>query len=207
MWWFELTLPAKIDAAEAQVPEPVKPAPVILEHPPTPETNTTLGGAMSIHAPWSLEPGINLIKEFEGFVGTAYPDPLSGGEPWTIGYGSTYVKGKKVQRGDKISQAEATAELKVELGKVAERLEDRIPYWAEMNAAQRGALLSFAWNLGTNFYGSPGFAAITHVLKNRLWKDVPNALKLYRNPGSNVEHGLLRRRVAEGTLWLSGLQD
>lgn len=162
---------------------------------------------MSIHAPWSLEPGLALIKEFEGFVGTAYPDPLSGGEPWTIGYGSTYVKGKKVQRGDKITQAEATTELRTELAKLAEKLEDRIPYWSEMNAAQRGALLSFAWNLGSNFYDAPGFKTITYVLQNRRWKEVPDALKLYRNPGSNVEQGLLRRRVAEGTLWLTGLQD
>jgi len=162
---------------------------------------------MSIHAPWSLEPGLALIKEFEGFVGTAYPDPLSGGEPWTIGYGSTYVKRKKVQRGDRITQAEATTELKTELAKLAERLEDRIPYWTEMNAAQRGALLSFAWNLGGSFYGSPGFKTITYALQNRRWKEVPDALKLYRNPGSNVEQGLLRRRVAEGTLWQTGLKD
>ena len=30
---------------------------------------------------------------------------------------------------------------------------------------------------------------------------VPKTLEMYRNPGSNVEKGLLRRRIAEGTLW------
>ena len=35
------------------------------------------------------------------------------------------------------------------------------------------------------------------------WKAIPETLKLYRNPGSNVEAGLLRRRVAEGKLWSS----
>jgi GH24 family phage-related lysozyme (muramidase) len=39
------------------------------------------------------------------------------------------------------------------------------------------------------------------VLKNKEWSKVPEALKLYRNPGSDVEAGLLRRRVAEGELW------
>jgi hypothetical protein len=35
---------------------------------------------------------------------------------------------------------------------------------------------------------------------------IPDALLLYRNPGSNVEEGLKRRRVAEGALWSKGLK-
>jgi len=77
----------------------------------------------------------------------------------------------------------------------------KIPYWGEMNDNQRGALLCFAYNLGGDFYGSPDFGTITRVLKNKEWDKVPEALKLYRNPGTNVEAGLLRRRVAEGKLW------
>ena len=80
---------------------------------------------------------------------------------------------------------------------------EKIPYWAEMNGNQRGALLSFAYNLGRDFYGSPDFNTITKVLKNKEWSKVPEALKLYRNPGTNVEAGLLRRRIAEGKLWVS----
>jgi hypothetical protein len=34
---------------------------------------------------------------------------------------------------------------------------------------------------------------------------VPDALVLYRNPGTNVEAGLKRRREAEGRLWLQGM--
>jgi lysozyme len=76
-----------------------------------------------------------------------------------------------------------------------------IPYWGEMNDNQRGALLCFAYNLGGDFYGSSDFGTITRVLKNKEWDKVPEALKLYRNPGTNVEAGLLRRRIAEGKLW------
>ncbi len=77
----------------------------------------------------------------------------------------------------------------------------KIPYWNEMNENQQGALLSFTYNLGANFYGSPNFNTITRVLKNKEWDKVPDALYLYRNPGSNVEAGLARRRKAEGDLW------
>ena len=67
----------------------------------------------------------------------------------------------------------------------------------------KSALISFAYNLGAGFYGSSDFNTITKVLKNKEWSKVPEALKLYRNPGSNVEAGLLRRRTAEGKLWLA----
>jgi lysozyme len=79
----------------------------------------------------------------------------------------------------------------------------KIPYWNEMNDNQRGALLSFAYNLGADFYGAGGFNTITSRLKNKEWNLVPDALYLYRNPGSNVEAGLARRRKAEGNLWIS----
>jgi lysozyme len=79
----------------------------------------------------------------------------------------------------------------------------KIPYWGEMNDNQRGSLLSFAYNLGGGFYGSSNFNTITRVLKNKEWSKVPDALYLYRNPGTNVEKGLARRRTAEGKLWSS----
>jgi lysozyme len=33
---------------------------------------------------------INIIKKYEGYSERAYPDPLTGGEPYTLGYGSQY---------------------------------------------------------------------------------------------------------------------
>ena len=72
-----------------------------------------------------------------------------------------------------------------------------------MNDNQRGALLSFAYNLGARFYGSGGFGTISRHLRVKNWSAVPEALKMYRNPGSKVEAGLLRRRKAEGKLWMS----
>lgn len=60
-WWFEKTLPAKLDAAEAawhaSQPKPLEP--VIVNHPIDDELQTgesrLLGGPISIHAPWSRE--------------------------------------------------------------------------------------------------------------------------------------------------------
>ena len=33
---------------------------------------------------------IDIIKKYEGYSERAYPDPLTGGEPYTLGYGSQY---------------------------------------------------------------------------------------------------------------------
>ncbi len=44
--------------------------------------------------------GLDLIESFEGLRLTAYPDPGSGGEPYTIGYGHTgSVNGQPVAPG------------------------------------------------------------------------------------------------------------
>jgi lysozyme len=153
------------------------------------------------------EPGIKLIKEFEGCHLKAYYDPLTGGLPITIGWGSTRRKdGTRFMIGNTITQDEADDLLYFQLRREFMPALQKIPFWSEMNDEMRGSLLSFAYNLGANFYNSSGFNTITRVLKEKKWNEVPKALELYRNPGSSVEKGLLRRRIAEGKLWMEGLK-
>lgn len=152
--------------------------------------------------------GVELIKRFEGCKLTAYPDPASGSEPWTIGWGSTKnINGMPFRQGDKITQAQADTLLEDSLRQIYLPALSKIPYFSEMSPEQVGALLSFAYNLGANFYGAEGFTTISRHLRNKDWDSVPDALLLYRNPGSNVEEGLKRRRVAEGALWSKGLES
>jgi GH24 family phage-related lysozyme (muramidase) len=147
---------------------------------------------------------INLIKEFEGFASQAYPDPLSGAEPYTIGYGSTIkADGSRVKLGDTISEAGATDLLMLKLEKQFLPPQTRIPNWNNFGEGQRSAILSFAYNLGAAFYGSNDFQTLTRVLREGQWDDIERALSLYRNPGTNVELGLMRRRLAEAKLFLS----
>jgi lysozyme len=150
----------------------------------------------------TLTAGINLIKKFEGCVLKSYPDPATGGLPITIGWGSTKdTHGKPFGLGAKITQEQADTLLNYTVDHEYLPVLSKIPYWAQMNDNQKGALLSFAYNLGAGFYGSSNFNTLTRVLKNKEWSKVPDALYLYRNPGSNVEAGLARRRKAEGDLW------
>jgi GH24 family phage-related lysozyme (muramidase) len=147
-------------------------------------------------------PAIKLIKEFEGCHLTAYADPLHGWDVATIGWGTTrYPDGRKVSQGDILTAGEADRLLQQEIDTIAKRLSTAIPHWSEMRITQQSALISFAYNLGSGFYGSSGFETISARLRTKSWSDVPSALKLYRNSGTPVEAGLLRRREAEGAIW------
>lgn len=150
--------------------------------------------------------GIALLKEFEGCELTAYPDPGTGGKPWTIGWGSTrHLDGRAVKEGDTITQAAADQMLARTIESEVLPALTKIPNWRGISAEQQGALISFAWNLGWNFYGAKGFETISRRLQEKDYVAVPEALLLYCNPGSTVEAGLRRRREAEGKLWRQGL--
>ena len=84
-----------------------------------------------------------LVKEFEGCRLDAYPDPETGGEPWTIGWGSTsYLDDAPVRQGDRISQELADALLERRLARDWGLLVKLIPGWRQFNVNQQAALLS-----------------------------------------------------------------
>lgn len=131
---------------------------------------------------------------------------MTGGLPITIGWGSTKdFNGQSFKLGRKITQEYADKLLLFDLEQRFLPSLQKIPYWNEMNDEMKGTILSFSYNLGARFYGSSNFNTITRVLKNKEWSNVPKFLYLYRNPGTNVEKGLARRRTAEGKLWVEGL--
>lgn len=152
--------------------------------------------------------GIELIKRFENCELTAYPDRKTGGAPWTIGWGSTVnINGKPFAKGDTITQGQADTLLIEDIEKRFWPVLCRtIPDFARMTEEQQGALLSFAYNCGQNFFGHKYYTTITRYLNDLDWERVPEAMLLYREPGSPLEKGLKRRRIAEGSLWGSGLE-
>ncbi|MGK7925071.1 MAG: lysozyme [Spirulina sp.] len=161
--------------------------------------------------------GIDLIKEFEGYHdelsdgrARAYKDAIHGWNVPTIGYGTTkYPDGRKVKPGDVITRAEAEEYLTWEVEKLCRPQLEKIPTWIKMNENQRGALYSFAYNLGSYFFGGRNFTSITRVCNSPdRWSDdewVTAQFIKYRNPGSPAEKGLRRRRSAEAQLFLTSV--
>jgi GH24 family phage-related lysozyme (muramidase) len=147
----------------------------------------------------NYQAAIDLTKSFEGFHHDAYLCPAG---VWSIGWGNTTkADGSPVIPGDRISQEAGDALLQQTIDGIVTALAGSIPYWSAMKEHQQSALISFAYSLGSYFYGQGGFETISRCLRERTYKSVPAALLLYCNPGSSFEAGLTRRRKAEGMLW------
>lgn len=87
--------------------------------------------------------GIELIKSHEGCELQSYPDPATGGDPWTIGYGHT---GAEVVAGLIWTKERCEAQLQDDLV-VRERAVARL-VTAPITQGQFDALVSFAFNVG-----------------------------------------------------------
>jgi GH24 family phage-related lysozyme (muramidase) len=152
--------------------------------------------------PAAVTVALPLVKEFEGCRLTAYTDPESGGEPWTIGWGSTCdLQGRPFKAGDRISHEVADALLRGRLEDDWRRLRDCIPIYKALSVNRQAALLSFTYNCGPRWFGAKGFDTLSSALRSGALEGMPAALMLYVNPGGPSEAGLRRRCKAEGALW------
>ena len=136
--------------------------------------------------------GWTLLKTWEGCRLSAYPDPASGGAPWTIGYGHT---GPDVLPDLTITQEQADAFLEKDVAHAAGAVERLLPAVALL-PRQRDALISFCFNVGAG-------ALEASTLRKRLLAGESTALVLKeelprwcKGPHGPVE-GLKRRRAAE----------
>ena len=166
------------------------------------QTAAVGGQAPVADIPAAVAVALPLVKEFEGCRLTAYPDPETGGEPWTIGWGSTRdSQGRPFKEGDRISQEQADALLRSRLEDDWRRLRDCIPTYKALSVNRQAALLSFTYNCGPRWFGAKGFDTLSSALRSGALEAMPAALMLYVNPGGPSEAGLRRRRKAEGALW------
>ncbi|WP_335337759.1 lysozyme [Nostoc piscinale] len=111
------------------------------------------------------------------------------------------LDGSEWKLGDKITQEQANDLLIHQLENDYLPKLEKIPCWHELNENQQGALLSFGYNLGASFHGAPNFNSMTTMLNTKNWGAAREVFVKYRNPGSNVEAGLKRRRLAEADLF------
>lgn len=137
------------------------------------------------------EAGLALIKRFEGCRLTAYK-PVPTEKYWTIGWGHY---GPDVREGDRITQAEADAMLASDCQRFANAVDDPgyVPLTDKLNANQRDALISFAFNCGAG--------CLKTLCKGRTPAQVRDAMALYNKVGGKVLPGLERRRRAEQALF------
>ncbi|MCK1065062.1 lysozyme [Pluralibacter gergoviae] len=143
--------------------------------------------------------GIELIKRFEGCSLSAYPDPGTGGVPWTIAYGWTgNVDGKPIRPGMKIDQATADRLLRTGIVSYDQAVSKMLKVKVTQN--QYDALVSLAYNIGTR-------ALSTSTLMKKLnagdYSGAADEFLRWNKSGGKVMPGLTNRRKAEREVFLS----
>ena len=137
--------------------------------------------------------GIDLIKKFEGCRLAAYPDPASGGEPWTIGYGHT----GGVKEGDTCTQDQADAWLLSDLDYSEAAVAHLVKVALEQH--QFDPLVSFVYNLGQVAFGG---STLLKLLNTSQYDAVPaQFLRWDKGPNGQPLPGLTRRRHAEASMF------
>lgn len=143
------------------------------------------------------EAGLALIKRFEGCRLKAYK-PVKTEKYWTIGWGHY---GPDVKEGQVITQAEADAMLMTDCQRFADAVDDpgNMPLTGKLNANQRDALISFAYNCGVG--------NLWQLCKDRRLPEIRDAMALYNKSGGKVLPGLQRRRAAEQALFDTPMEE
>jgi lysozyme len=162
--------------------------------------------------------GIIRAPGMEGCVLTAYPDPATGGEPWTAGWGSTTMidtatgQRRAVRRGDVFTQAQADAELLYSLENALDIvIAATVP---PLNGDQLGALTSFVYNIGRGEKGvkdglvrlkSGGPSTLLMLTNQHRFDEGAGQFGLWDLGDGKVMPGLARRRAIERDVYLGKL--
>jgi len=152
----------------------------------------------------NIDPGLEVIKEFEGFSAKPY---LCSAKVPTIGYGSTYYPdGSRVTLKDEdITKEYATDCLRYHVKKDCKYLEKFLSdNNITLNDNQFSALISFIYNCGIGTVLTPG-RSVHEALKLRSNLKMGQALMLFTRANvrgkREVVSGLVRRRKAELALY------
>lgn len=151
--------------------------------------------------------GLNLIKSFEGYAKlvaggdvTAYPDPATGGQPYTIGYGTTSAAiGQPISLGMLISMATAESFLETSIAnEYLTALNQSVTVPLTQNMID--SCLSFIYNIGV---GNWSQSSVLSLINQQQWCQAANAFLLWNKANGQVLSALTNRRSKERGLFLS----
>ena len=137
--------------------------------------------------------GIDLIKQFEGYSSRAYPDPATGGAPWTIGYGTT----KGVKPGMVITAQQAEKMLRDDVAKFESGVSSLIT--APTTQGQFDAMVSLAYNIGLGNFGK---STLLKKHNARCYTCAADQFRVWNRAAGKVMNGLTKRRAAERQVYM-----
>jgi lysozyme len=144
--------------------------------------------------------GKKFVQSFETCRLRAYPDPKSGGAPWTCGWGSTIG----VTQDTVWTQEEADRHFEYDIACAEALVRHYVTH--EMTQCQFDAFVSIFQNVGPGKKGEKSGIAVLReggpstLLRKFNDGDIGGCETEWTkwvSPGTAVEHGLMRRRQAE----------
>lgn len=138
--------------------------------------------------------GINLIKQFEGYNSKAYPDPATGGAPWTIGHGTT----KGVKPGMIITAEQAEKMLRDDVAKFESGVSALLK--VPTTQGQFDAMVSLAYNIGLGNFGK---STLLRKHNEKCYSCAAGQFPAWNRAAGKVMNGLTRRRNAERDVYMS----
>lgn len=145
--------------------------------------------------------GIALMHFYESCSLKAYPDPATGGAPWTIGWGDT---GPGVKPGLVITQAQADERFKNRLAREFEPGVRSALQGRSVTQHEFDSLVSFAYNVGVASLKSSTLLRMLNAGDKRGAAE--QFLRWDRAAGKRML-GLHRRRVSERAMFLGAAAD
>lgn len=139
--------------------------------------------------------GLDAITVREGIVLKAYPDPATGGEPWTIGVGHT----GGVKPGDVITREQSDAFLRQDVRhcETAIRRLVNVP----LTQGQFDALVSFIFNVGAGAFER---STMLRLLNRGDYDGAADEFLKWNRANGRVMPGLTKRRISERIQFLTG---
>lgn len=138
------------------------------------------------------------LKRWEAFVGVAYPDPISKGVPWTIGWGHT----QGVQPGDKCDEAQGEIYLDQDVAPIEQAINNQSTY--PLNQDEFDALVDFGHNEGK---GALLGSTLWRLIMQGHPKDALAEFEKWDMAGGHPVQGLLNRRLDEEAGFALGLKE
>lgn len=146
-----------------------------------------------------------LVEQFEGLAKLrpdgqvqAYPDPGTGGVPWTIGIGSTTdEQGKPIDRNAVWTVDRARARFKTHLAEFGAGV-DKLLAGKPATAPQKASLASLAYNIGLSALGG---STVLRQHKAGNYAAAADAFGMWVKAGGRTLPGLVKRRAAEAALY------
>lgn len=140
--------------------------------------------------------GIYLMHKYESCSLVAYPDPATGGAPWTIGWGHT---GPDVKPGMVITQEQADQMFADRLAREFEPGVVKALAGASVTQKEFDALVCFAYNVGLANLRS---STLLRLVKAGDKRGAANQFLRWDKAAGKRMLGLYRRRVSERALFL-----